>query len=520
MSYFSLQSWRNLFVSLFLLTLLSLSWVVFWQVIENQWTDDVWTTCSEAWFQILWDDEVKVWESYTYTLSWDNVALSWAIVNFVLDRQDESWETTLDFSYTTSYALSGTYNLDVSISKPPCFYSAQKSITAYKSFIVYVWDGSELVWMGETLSKWSSAWTWDFTTLFKEITVDSWDQDEQLVSYLNDYSSYFQHADRMIIDTSSLWKIFDVLWKIFELKDIDVSWTDVYVIADITQSYFRRLLARYTNVSWIEKVYVTQKQYFWSLFTSLLLEDKSPESYDFVKSYSLSLEDSNKMYFLSYITDYLLFNWFPLWILTLILLLPFVWLVISFARQVVWLSVFGVFTPLLFATSMYVLGVRPSLLLLLSWGIAVILVSLLTRKVYLLYSPKVSLMMILYCIMTLVVRWLHEYLDLQWVDMSSYSTNIVIFPFVVILYVAKWVFSDSFLQFKKWRWVTLLEFFVISFFVLYILTSDDLQNIFLWAPELIIVVFILNILVGRFTWLQMTEYVRFFPLIKSYFEEE
>lgn len=489
-------------------------------IVPPSWSQ-VWNeTCEVALFEILGNTDVKIWESYSYSLSWNNEILSWATVTFSLDRQASIWEITPDFSFPTSFSSSWVYLLDAAISNSSCQYVTQKEIIAYESFIVYVWDWSELVWMGEILSRWSSIGSWDYGTLFKEIIIDSWDQDEQLFSYLNDFSSYFKHADRVIIDSSSLWKIFDILWKIFDVKKIDISWTDVYVIADITQSYFRRLLARYTNVAGIEKVYVTQKQYFWSLFTSLLLEDKNPEIYDFVKSYSLSLEDSNKVYFLSYITDYLLFNGFPLWILTLILLLPFVWLVISFARQVVGLSVFGVFTPLLFAVSMYVIWVRPSLLLLVAAWVAVILVSLLTRKIYLLYSPKVSLMMILYCIMTLIVRRIHEYMALEWVDMSTYSTVSSIFPFVVILYVAKWVFSDNFLQFKKGRRITLLEFFVISFFVLYIINSDELQNIFLWTPELIIVVFLLNILVGRFTWLQMTEYVRFFPLIKYYFEEE
>lgn len=201
--------------------------------------------------------------------------------------------------------------------------------------------------------------------------------------------------------------MFEALGKLFELNTIDVSGTDVYVIADTTQSYFRRLLARYITVAGIPKVYVTQDQYFGSLFSALLL-DESVQGYDFIKEYSVSLEDSNKRTFLSYMTDYLLFNEFPLGILSLMFILPFIALLISVLRQVVGLSVFGVFTPLLFALSMYVLGVNASLLLFVAAGLAVSSIRLVTKKIYLLYSPKISLMVILYCIFALFLWWLHE----------------------------------------------------------------------------------------------------------------
>jgi len=361
--------------------------------------------------------------------------------------------------------------------------------------------------------------TWNVSQLFKKIEIDDTNSSEVLFNNLSSEVSYFRYADNLIVDTSSQWLVFEALWKLFSANEIDTSNINTYVIADTAQSYFRRLLSRYITSSGLDKVYVTQEQYFASLFTSLLLND-DPLQYDFIKSYSVSLEDSNKWTFLSYITDFILINGFPLGILTLVLLLPFVWLLISVARQVVWLSVFGVFTPLLFAISMYVIGIAPSFFLLLGAAIAVIITHLISKKIYLLYSPKISLMMILYCIVSLVIWRFHQSMELQLVDMEAYANSFAIFPFVVILLVAKGVFSDNFLQFRKWRWTDLLEFFAISLWVLYILNSTYLQNIFLWNPELILVVLLLNILVWRFTWLQITEYFRFFPLIKNYFEEE
>lgn len=474
--------------------------------------------CDDISFEILWQQEVKAWELYEYSLiseDFDEFA-SGMTVNHNLYQWEAIIQSSEESNFSYEFTDSGLYQLQTAVVlSNGCRFVLQKDIASYTGIIVYIGKWKEEL----ELAKNANAGTGDYDLIIKEITTDGSNSSEKIYADLSDHVSYLRHADRVIIDTSSQAQMFESLWKLFSLNDIDASSSQFFVIADVTQSYFRRLLARYITAAGIQKVFVLKDDYFWSLFTSLLL-DKDPEQYDFIKSYSVSLENSNKRMFLSYMTDSLLFNWFPLGIISLVLILPFVALLISVARQVIWLSVFGVFTPLLFGISMFVIGVTPSLMLLLSATLAVIAIHWITRYIYLLYSPKISLMLILYCIFTILLRRWHNALWLNRVDMSSYSNSYVIFPFIAILIVAKWVFSDSFLQFKKWRMFTLLEFVLISFWVLYILNNDYFQNIFLWNPELILVVLMLNILVGRFTWLQFMEYFRFFPLIRNYFEEE
>jgi len=464
---------------------------------QEDFVNDTFDSCPTIDFELLGQHEVKSNQLYEYSLTAQDYSefASWLNVIHTIRKWPDQLEAIDQNSFSYDFALTGTYIIESDV-------------------VLQNECGSEVLDLSTAQGE-----EWNFQLLFKEILIDSTNSSEILLANLSQFASYFRYADSLVIDTSSQWLVFETLWKIFELNEVETSGIDVYVVADTAQSYFRRLLARYITASWLERVYVTQEQYFWSLFTSLLLRE-NPQQYDFIKSYSVSLEESNKRTFMSYMTDYLLINWFPLWILTLVLLLPFVWLLISIARQVVWLSVFGVFTPLLFAISMYVIWVSPSLMLLLSAALAVILTYLISMKIYLLYSPKISLMMILYSIVTLLVWWWHQSLDLWWVNIDAYANSFAIFPFVVILLVAKYVFSENFLQFRKWRRIDLIEFFVISLWVFYILNSTYLQNIFLWNPELILLVLLLNILVGRFTWLQLAEYFRFFPLIKNYFEEE
>ncbi len=479
--------------------------------------------CPEIEFDLLGQHEVKKWPLYEYSLNYDDDASysSWLVVSHVIQQWETEIASFAENSFSYEFPETWVYTVRSSvILENWCEYGVEKSIDSYTSMILYLWEGSDVLDLASWELKGDEGWDGDrYDLLVKEISTDNFSSDDKQLSHLSTFAPYFRHADSVLIDTSSQWQLFENLGKVFSINDIENKSADVYVIADITQSYFRRLLARYVTAAWIEKVYVTQDQNFWSLFTSLVLWE-NPQKFDFIKEYSVSLDTSNRFMFLSYMTDSLLFNGFPLWIVILVLLLPFVGLVISIARQIVWLSVFWVFTPLLFALSMFVIWVYPALLLLLTASIAVIIANRITKHLYLLYSPKISLMLILYCMFTLFGWWLHNKLALNRVDVASYADSFAVFPFVSILIVAKWVFSDSFLQFKKWWWMTLVEFVLISFLVFYMLNSDYLQNIFLGNPELILLVFILNILVWRFTGLQFLEYFRFLPLIKNYFEEE
>ena len=53
-----------------------------------------------------------------------------------------------------------------------------------------------------------------------------------------------------------------------------------------------------------------------------------------------------------------------------------------------------------------------------------------------------------------------------------------------------------------------------------VLSRDGLKQLLLSYPEFIILIFILNILVGRFTGLQLLEYFRFIPLLEKESENE
>jgi len=75
------------------------------------------------------------------------------------------------------------------------------------------------------------------------------------------------------------------------------------------------------------------------------------------------------------------------------------------------------------------------------------------------------------------------------------------------------VFSKSFLLF-------ITEFFFITFTLLLLFHSTLLKYILVAYPDLLWLCVLVVILIGRFTWLQLLEYIRFAPLIKKNLYEE
>jgi hypothetical protein len=140
------------------------------------------------------------------------------------------------------------------------------------------------------------------------------------------------------------------------------------------------------------------------------------------------------------------------------------------------------------------------------------------RKVHFLLNAKLSLFFIMYLIIALILVWLLN--AFWWLDFANLKSNLVVFPFIVIPMLTYKIFSDERWLFSVWFMFYLLEFWFVSLMAYFALKSTFIQNLFLSYTELLILVFFINFMIWKFTWLQFVEYVRFLPLIKRHFGEE
>jgi DNA integrity scanning protein DisA with diadenylate cyclase activity len=117
--------------------------------------------------------------------------------------------------------------------------------------------------------------------------------------------------------------------------------------------------------------------------------------------------------------------------------------------------------------------------------------------------------------MIVLILGLDKILNTNMIDFSVFNNWLVIFPIIFLIVVADKVFYEWFKIQSKTRIISFIEFLIVSAVVYWILSRDGLKQLLLSYPEFIIIIFILNILVGRFTWLQLLEYFRFIPLLEK-----
>jgi hypothetical protein len=223
---------------------------------------------------------------------------------------------------------------------------------------------------------------------------------------------------------------------------------------------------------------------------------------------------------ISHIVDILIANGFPINLIGLFITLSLATLVITIFRQVIWFSVFGTFSPLLFWLAISVLWARASIVFFLIAFIATILTRLITKRIYLLHSAKISLLTTLYFLTIVLVLGLDKILWLNIIDFQIFNNVFSIFPIIFLILVTDKVFHEGFKMFSKWRLISLIEFLTVSILVYFVISSIWTRSILLSYPELIIIIGLLIMIVWRFTWLQVLEYFRFMPLLKWDGEEE
>ncbi len=472
--------------------------------------------CPAHWFTIAWIGSAKKAVPTTYRVMSDE-SRSEVKVKYVLTRNDnEVVATSNDAVRPITFDKLGEYQLKATVTADKtCTYELLFSITAYDTIYTYIWPKSdEIAFAHEAIT--------NTGVVMKELVVGDdtlGGVDQQIGKIFSDNIYYIQNANSLLIDNSALSSFLEQSSKLQQYLDIDLSNKDVYVFANISQSAFRRMTAVYRDLVGIETMYVVEKKFMGSFLTPLLL-GRPVDKLDFVKVFSTSLENSNKLLPVSYLVDYLLQKWFPIDTLVMILLLSFLALVISFAAQVVGLNVFGVFNPLLFGLSLYILWPALTILLMLAAFVTMLLIKRFTDKVYLLYTAKVALIVVVYCVTCLLCFAVERLIGYNLVEYSMFSAPLILFPILFLIMVGKTVFSEKFYLFGEWRRQGLVEFIIMSLVIYRLVQWTALQNFLLGYPEVLIVIFVLTIIIGRFTWLQIFEYIRFFPLIKEYFEED
>lgn len=206
----------------------------------------------------------------------------------------------------------------------------------------------------------------------------------------------------------------------------------------------------------------------------------------------------------------------------LLLMLPIVATLVSFIRNVIGLKTFGIYAPIVLTFAYYQLGMghdspRSDLVAGLKYGLALTIVVFIsaalahqaTKRIRLQYLPKMSIILTVVALSVLIMLALGAYFEkfgFISVDILSLLLIITVAEQFISLFVKKGGKSALILSIYTVLG-SVLAYFIISFKIF--------QDLMLKFPWVALVTLIINIVIGRWTGLRISEYFKFNSIFSS-----
>lgn len=290
---------------------------------------------------------------------------------------------------------------------------------------------------------------------------------------------------------------------------ITLSETPIGALSPNTQSAYDQLEPAY--------VLITRPQALELLITEPLSADaargvifESPIEHRVLGSFSArTVRDLGVTNFMSFGINYLVNHGVAINSITLILMLPIIATILSFSRQVIGIKAFGIITPAMTALSFLVIGLQFGLIVFSAVLLSGTVTRLIVRKLHLLYLPRMALVLTSVSLAILVLLGLGIATD----DASTLSFSI--FPVLILTLLAEEFISVQFSSGAR-RALTITAWTLLLSIACYFIVSWELlRTVVLSYPEVTLLAIPINIIIGRWSGLRLTEYFRFRQLFRQ-----
>nr|MDD3719764.1 7TM domain-containing protein [Candidatus Gracilibacteria bacterium] len=476
--------------------------------------------CADNKYEIIGDFDTKLNSNLLYSIK-NTLAgeeKTDILVDFSVEKNGQKLAEKNTEKFNIVFADIGPILIKAKVTEKntDCVYNLQKNINVYSKIVSYISDKSDL----------NLSFDNDFkknNIFFNETILESKNSSligEQFLSQVTDKLYIFQDSDIIIINSSNYLEILQGFEKLSKVYNINFPNKKIFIVTDSSFILSKKLLSNFINSLEVSIYTFTPS----NLLNFLNYISLGRSSTDIIKNKEyginqISFEDnSSSLFFLTNFTNKLISSGFPISILGIIFSLGVAVTVINFIRQFVGISIFNLYYPIFFALSVYLFSFQITLVLFISSILSMYFMKMIYKKVHFLLNTKLSLFFVLYLIISILTIGILNIFNL--IDFIDLKSNLVVFPFIVIPMVAYKLLADERNVFSIAFLFYLSEFIFVSLVAYFIIKSSFIQNIFLAYTELLIVVFLINFLIGKFTGLQVLEYIRFLPLIKRHFQEE
>ena len=460
-------------------------------------------------YAINWPEQVKVGSSHEYSLTtWSGTDFSGSIT-FVLKRDRKVIETIKDREKYLRYFTTpweALLEARITITENPCEWIITKKIRVYDSVITYI--GSEKIGVETGIKD-----IFEKNNILYKSYIDtlniSTSEDSQ------DIWNNIDQSDIFIIWTSDILGFFSDIVKLQKSKQVSFTKKKIYVISYFSRSLLSKVIASSLSQIWAVKVFLISEDQFYWLMTRIS-SGWTVESWVWQE---ISYEKSNTVYSLSSFLEFLAYAGFSYQLLAFLLSITFIVLILNILKQVIGFNVFGIYYPILFAITVASLGISAFIFIVIAL-FSILIVNTFAKKVHLLLHAKRALLISLYIALFLFILGIDNFFELSIINYTIFDNPLIIFPLFITIILADKIFQEDInILWKSW-FIDIAQYGIITFVIYQLIEFKALQYFLISYPDIIILVVFLNILVGRYMWLQLFEYFRFSPLLRKLNEEE
>ncbi len=208
--------------------------------------------------------------------------------------------------------------------------------------------------------------------------------------------------------------------------------------------------------------------------------------------------------FLKYILRLAVARGVPANTIVLIILFPLVAAWVAFARHVIGLAGFGIFTPAVLAVVFLATGVVSGILLFLGIILAATLARVILKPIRLQYLPRMAFLLWVVSLAVFGLMLLASYVSLPSITMIS------IFPVLISISLAETFMEVQIKNGMRQASYKTAITVLVAIFGYWFLQLEPLQRFVLLQPEIAVLsVGLFDILVGKYSGLRLTEYKKF-----------
>ncbi len=235
----------------------------------------------------------------------------------------------------------------------------------------------------------------------------------------------------------------------------------------------------------------------------------SDADYQVITEYTArGLGNLNPLNFMSWTVNYMINKGVPINSLYLILMLPVMATIIAAGRQMIGIKAFGIFAPTVIALSFLATGIKYGVTLFIAIIIIGTIARLIARKFRLLYLPRMAIVLSILALSIFAMFFVGAVFN------KTGFIAISIFPILIMTVLTEHFVSVQIEQGYRTAIRMTLETLFLSLIGFWIGDWTVFKTIILAYPELILLTFVVNYLMGKFSGLRLTEYLRFKEVFK------